>query len=202
MTVRGTGAADPHLASANSDDGERKNRRFGSSRRAAHIAAIQTCDTHADVPPGRRRSWSIRRSHMGHLKGCLIEFCRAYLRHSTDVPVRFRPSYFPFTEPSAEVDIGCSREGRELADQAISAKVRTIGSKFIGCGMVHPKCAPNMVASDPDEIPRLRLWHGAGTHRDAEIRHPRSAHFFDADIRWLKHYGFVPLAVPSMVRGL
>ncbi|MBV9017103.1 MAG: phenylalanine--tRNA ligase subunit alpha, partial [Alphaproteobacteria bacterium] len=54
-----------------------------------------------------------RTTHMGHLKGCLIEFCRAFF-DIDDLPVRFRPSYFPFTEPSAEVDIGCSREGGEL----------------------------------------------------------------------------------------
>src|SRR6202020_736460 len=51
--------------------------------------------------------------HMGRLKGCLIEFCRTFF-DVDDLPVRFRPSYFPFTEPSAEVDIGCSREGGGL----------------------------------------------------------------------------------------
>ena len=69
---------------------------------------------------------------MGHLKGCLIDFVRAFFERD-DVPVRFRPSYFPFTEPSAEVDIGCRRSGGEL----------TIGEgddwlEILGCGMVHP----------------------------------------------------------------
>src|SRR5258708_2896909 len=58
-----------------------------------------------------------RTTHMGHLKGCLIEFCRAFFGVD-DLPVRFRPSYFPFTEPSAEVDIGCSRKGGELKIRA------------------------------------------------------------------------------------
>ncbi len=57
-----------------------------------------------------------RTTHMGHLKGCLIEFCRAFF-DVEDLPVRFRPSYFPFTEPSAEVDIGCSRAGRRIEDR-------------------------------------------------------------------------------------
>src|SRR3546814_2560245 len=54
-----------------------------------------------------------KKSHMGHLKGTLTAFCRAFFGVE-DLPLRFRPSYFPFTEPSAEVDIGCSREGGEL----------------------------------------------------------------------------------------
>ena len=76
-------------------------------------------------------------THMGHLKGTLIGFCRAYFGIE-DLPVRFRPSYFPFTEPSAEVDIGCSRKGGGL----------TIGAgedwlEILGCGMVHPKVLEN-----------------------------------------------------------
>ena len=72
------------------------------------------------------------RIHMGHLKGCLVEFCRAYFE-MPDVPVRFRPSHFPFTEPSAEMDIGCRRSGGELV----------VGEgddwlEILGCGMVHP----------------------------------------------------------------
>ncbi|MEE9318176.1 MAG: phenylalanine--tRNA ligase subunit alpha, partial [Rhodospirillales bacterium] len=76
-------------------------------------------------------------THMGHLKGCLIEFCRAFF-DIDDLPVRFRPSYFPFTEPSAEVDIGCTREGGEFR----------IGHgddwlEILGCGMVNPKVLEN-----------------------------------------------------------
>src|SRR5581483_303332 len=72
-----------------------------------------------------------RTTHMGHLKGCLIEFCRAFFGVD-DLPVRFRPSYFPFTEPSAEVDIGCSREGGQLRIGAGSGWLEILGS-----GMVH-----------------------------------------------------------------
>ncbi|MGB8276199.1 MAG: phenylalanine--tRNA ligase subunit alpha, partial [Alphaproteobacteria bacterium] len=74
-----------------------------------------------------------RSTHMGHLKGCLIDFCRAYFEID-DLPLRFRPSFFPFTEPSAEVDIGCSRKGGEL-------KIGAFGDwlEILGCGMVHPK---------------------------------------------------------------
>src|SRR5258707_9073390 len=74
-----------------------------------------------------------RTTHMGHLKGCLIEFCRAFFGVD-DLPVRFRPSYFPFTEPSAEVDIGCSRKGGELEIGGGSDWLETLGS-----GLVHPK---------------------------------------------------------------
>jgi phenylalanyl-tRNA synthetase alpha chain len=73
------------------------------------------------------------RIHMGHLKGCLIEFVRAYFE-VMDVPVRFRPSYFPFTEPSAEMDIGCTRKGGELKIGAGDDWL-----EILGCGMVNPK---------------------------------------------------------------
>ena len=108
-------------------------------------------------------------THMGHLKGCLIEFCRAFF-DVADLPVRFRPSFFPFTEPSAEVDIGCSREGGEL-------KIGDGGDwlEILGCGMVHPKVL-EMCGIDPDALSGLRLRHGDRAHRHAEIRHPRPAH--------------------------
>ena len=72
-------------------------------------------------------------THMGHLKGCLIDFCRAFFGID-ELPVRFRPSFFPFTEPSAELDIGCSRAGGELRIGAGSDWL-----EILGCGMVHPK---------------------------------------------------------------
>src|SRR5579863_2525994 len=78
-----------------------------------------------------------RTSHMGHLKGCLVEFCRAFFAVD-DLPVRFRPSYFPFTEPSAEVDIGCSRDGGGLKIGAGGEWLEILGS-----GMVHPKVLAN-----------------------------------------------------------
>ncbi|MEQ9200284.1 MAG: phenylalanine--tRNA ligase subunit alpha, partial [Rhodospirillales bacterium] len=71
-------------------------------------------------------------THMGHLRGCLLDFCKAYFEVD-DLPMRFRPSYFPFTEPSAEVDIGCSRAGGELRIGAGDDWL-----EILGCGMVHP----------------------------------------------------------------
>ncbi|UCH75138.1 MAG: phenylalanine--tRNA ligase subunit alpha [Rhodospirillales bacterium] len=136
-----------------------------------------------------------RTTHMGHLKGCLIDFCRAYFE-VPDVPVRFRPSHFPFTEPSAEVDIGCSREGGELR----------IGDgddwlEILGCGMVHPNV---LAACGIDRDIYQGFAFGMGIERIAMLKYgiPDLRTFFDADLRWLKHYGFVPLEVPTLIRGL
>ncbi len=78
-----------------------------------------------------------RATHMGHLKGCLVDFCRAFFEVD-DLPLRFRPSYFPFTEPSAEVDIGCSWKGGELRIGAGDSWLEILGS-----GMVHPNVIAN-----------------------------------------------------------
>jgi phenylalanyl-tRNA synthetase alpha chain len=134
-------------------------------------------------------------THMGHLKGCLIEFCRAYFEVE-DVPVRFRPSHFPFTEPSAELDIGCShtRDGIKIGagDDWL---------EILGCGMVHPKVLANC-GIDPEKYQGFAF--GMGTERIAMLKYgiPDLRTFFDADLRWLKHYGFVPLEVPSLTGGL
>ena len=135
-----------------------------------------------------------RTTHMGHLKGCLIEFCRAFF-DVDDLPVRFRPSYFPFTEPSAEVDIGCSREGGELKIGAGSGWLEILGS-----GMVHPQVLRNC-GIDPDEYQGFAF--GMGIERVAMLKYgiPDLRTFYDSDLRWLRHYGFVPLDIPSPVRG-
>jgi len=136
-----------------------------------------------------------RRSHMGHLKGCLTEFVRAFFERD-DVPVRFRPSFFPFTEPSAEMDIGCRRGGGELV----------VGEgddwlEILGCGMVHPNVL-RAVELDPE------IWQGfafgLGIDRVAMLKYgiPDLRTFFEADLRWLRHYGFVPLDVPTTHGGL
>ena len=136
-----------------------------------------------------------RDTHMGHLKGCLIEFCRAFFEVD-DLPMRFRSSYFPFTEPSAEVDIGCSREGGAL----------TIGGgsdwlEVLGCGMVHPNVLRNC-GIDPTEFQGFAF--GMGVERLAMLKYgiPDLRTFFEGDLRWLHHYGFNPLRSPSMVGGL
>ncbi len=134
-------------------------------------------------------------THMGHLKGCLIEFCRAYFGVE-DLPVRFRPSYFPFTEPSAEVDIGCTRKDGEFR----------IGRgddwlEILGCGMVNPKVLENC-GIDPNEYQGFAF--GIGLERLAMLKYgiPDLRTFFESDLRWLRHYGFRALDVPSMVGGL
>jgi phenylalanyl-tRNA synthetase alpha chain len=132
---------------------------------------------------------------MSHLKGCLIEFVRAFFEVD-DVPVRFRPSFFPFTEPSAEVDIGCSREGGELKIGPGAGWL-----EILGCGMVHPNVLRNC-GIDPDRYQGFAF--GMGVERVAMLKYgiPDLRTFFDSDLRWLKHYGFVPLDVPTLSGGL
>ncbi len=134
-------------------------------------------------------------THMGHLKGCLIEFCRAYFGIE-DLPVRFRASYFPFTEPSAEVDIGCTRAGGEFR----------IGSggdwlEILGCGMVNPKVLENC-GIDPGRYQGFAF--GLGVERIAMLKYgiPDLRTFYESDLRWLNHYGFAALAQPSLTGGL
>ena len=135
------------------------------------------------------------KTHMGHLKGCLIEFCRAYFGVE-DLPVRFRPSYFPFTEPSAEVDIGCTREGGTLR----------IGHgddwlEILGSGMVNPKVLENC-GIDPSRYQGFAF--GMGLERIAMLKYgiPDLRTFFESDLRWLRYYGFSALDAPSMVAGV
>ncbi len=135
-----------------------------------------------------------KKTHMGHLKGTLTAFCRAYFGVD-DLPLRFRPSYFPFTEPSAEVDIGCSREGGELKIGPGKDWLEILGS-----GMVHPQVLANC-GLDPEVYQGFAF--GMGIERIAMLKYgfPDLRIFFETDLRWLKHYGFVPLEPPSLVRG-
>lgn len=139
--------------------------------------------------------WVDENTHMGHLKGCLIEFCRVYFGVD-DLPVRFRPSYFPFTEPSAEVDIGCIRKDGELK----------IGHgddwlEILGCGMVNPKVLENCGI---DSTRYQGFAFGIGIERLAMLKYgiPDLRTFYESDLRWLRHYGFSALDVPSLVGGL
>src|SRR5436189_4592997 len=140
-----------------------------------------------------------RSTHMGHLKGCLIEFCRAFF-DVEDLPVRFRPSYFPFTEPSAEVDIGCSRAGGELKIGAGAANGPKDWLEILGSGMVHPQVLRNC-GIDPAEYQGFAF--GMGIEPVAMLKYgiPDLRTMYDSDLRWLRHYGFLPLDVPSPVRG-
>jgi phenylalanyl-tRNA synthetase alpha chain len=133
--------------------------------------------------------------HMGHLKGCIIEFLKAFFELD-EVPVRFRPSFFPFTEPSAEVDIGCTRSRDEIK---IGAGADWL--EVMGCGMVHPNVLKNCGIA-PNEWQGFAF--GMGVERLAMLKYgvPDLRTFFESDARWLKHYGFDPLHIPSLVGGL
>ncbi len=134
-------------------------------------------------------------THLGHLKGTLEAFCKAFFELD-QVKMRFRPSHFPFTEPSMEVDIGCSWEGGELKIGAGDDWLEILGS-----GMVHP----NVIRAgglDPDKYQGFAF--GMGIDRIAMLKYgiPDLRAFFEADLRWLRHYGFSALAVPSLAEGL
>ncbi|KZE28246.1 phenylalanine--tRNA ligase subunit alpha [Chelatococcus daeguensis] len=134
-------------------------------------------------------------SHIGHLKWILEEFCKAFFEVD-QVKMRFRPSFFPFTEPSAEVDIQCSRKGGEIrfgeGDDWL---------EILGCGMVHPNVLRNC-GLDPDAYQGF-AW-GMGIDRIAMLKYgmPDLRPFFEADVRWLSHYGFRPLDLPTLAGGL
>ena len=134
-------------------------------------------------------------THMGHLKGCLQDFVRAFFEID-DVPVRFRPSYFPFTSPSAEMDIGCTREGGKFRIGAGDDWM-----EILGCGMVHPRVLASC-GIDPEIYQGFAF--GAGIDRIAMLKYGIAdlRSFFDADLRWLRHYGFSPLDVPALPTGL
>jgi len=136
-----------------------------------------------------------KKTHLGHLKGTLQAFFDAYFEVD-HLPMRFRPSYFPFTEPSLEVDIGCSRKGGELKIGAGDDWLEILGS-----GMVHPKVL-RACGIDPEEYQGFAF--GMGIERIAMLKYgiPDLRTFFDADMRWLRHYGFVPLEVATLTRGL
>lgn len=134
-------------------------------------------------------------SHMGHLKGILEEFCRAFFELD-EVTMRFRPSYFPFTEPSAEMDIKCT-----FAGDHVKVGEGDDWLEILGCGMVNPRVLMHC-GLDPNEYQGF-AW-GMGIDRIAMLKYgiPDLRAFFDADLRWLKNYGFVPLDVPSLGGGL
>lgn len=132
---------------------------------------------------------------MAHLKGCLYDFVKAFFELD-DVPVRYRPSFFPFTEPSAEMDIGCLKSKTEIK----------IGGgndwlEILGCGMVHPNVL-KAGGVDPDEYQGFAF--GVGIDRLAMLKYgiPDLRTFFESDVRWLKNYGFNPLDMASMTGGL
>ena len=134
--------------------------------------------------------------NMGHLKGCLIDFCRTFF-NKEDLPVRFRPSYFPFTEPSAEVDIGCKKD----IDGSLSIGSGEDWLEILGSGMVHPRVLEG-VGIDPSIYQGFAF--GMGLERLTMLKYgiPDLRPFYDSDLRWLKHYGFIPVDNPSLHSGL
>ena len=132
---------------------------------------------------------------MGHLKGCLDYFIKEFFEVK-NIKMRFRPSHFPFTEPSAEVDIGYRIESGKI--------VIGEGDKWLeilGCGMVHPNVLKN-VKIDPDKYQGFAF--GMGIDRLAMLKYGINdlRAFFENDYRWLTHFGFDPLDVPTNYRGL
>jgi phenylalanyl-tRNA synthetase alpha chain len=134
-------------------------------------------------------------THLGHLKWVLQEFCRAFFE-VPEVKMRFRASHFPFTEPSMEVDIGYAKVGDEIR---IGEGDRWL--EILGCGMVHPNVL-KAVQLDPKKCQGFAF--GLGIDRIAMLKYgmPDLRAFFSGDLRWLKHYGFAPLAVPTLAAGL
>jgi phenylalanyl-tRNA synthetase alpha chain len=134
-------------------------------------------------------------SHLGHLKWILEEFCKTFFEVE-QVKMRFRPSFFPFTEPSLEVDIQCRREKGETRFGEGDDWM-----EILGCGMVHPNVLKNC-GLDPERYQGF-AW-GLGIDRVAMLKYgmPDLRPFFEADVRWLSHYGFRPLDFPTLAGGL
>tara|TARA_B100000131_G_scaffold309357_1_gene339744 strand:+ start:14 stop:1081 length:1068 start_codon:yes stop_codon:yes gene_type:complete len=133
--------------------------------------------------------------NMGHLKGCLNYFIKEFFEIDK-INMRFRPSHFPFTEPSAEVDIGY-----KIKDGKIVIGEGDQWLEILGCGMVHPNVLKN-VKVDPDKFQGYAF--GIGIDRLAMLKYGINdlRAFFECDYRWLNHFGFDPLDVPTNYRGL
>jgi phenylalanyl-tRNA synthetase alpha chain len=137
-----------------------------------------------------------RTANVANMKWVLSEFCKAFFEVPS-VNMRFRPSFFPFTEPSLEVDIQCdrSRPGEVRFGEGND------WMEILGCGMVHPNVL-RFGGIDPDMYQGF-AW-GMGIDRIAMLKYgmPDLRAFFDADVRWLQHYGFRPLDMPTLFGGL
>ncbi len=133
--------------------------------------------------------------NMGHLKGCLNYFIKEFFEVDK-IKMRFRPSHFPFTEPSAEVDIGY-----EIKDGKIVIGEGDKWLEILGCGMVHPNVLNNV---NVDSKIYQGYAFGIGIDRLAMLKYGINdlRAFFECDYRWLNHFGFDPLDVPSNYRGL
>jgi len=133
--------------------------------------------------------------HLGHLKWCLLEFCKTFFE-ARDLKLRLRASHFPFTEPSMEVDVNCS-----WVDGQLKVGEGDEWMEILGSGMVHP----NVIRAgghDPDKVQGFAF--GIGIDRLAMLKYgiPDLRAFFESDLRWLRHYGFSALDVPTLAGGL
>ena len=160
----------------------------------AHLSHRLRPDAHTDVPSGRRPRHRQKRQ-LGNLKWVLAEFCKAFFE-VPNVAMRFRPSFFPFTSPSMEVDIQCRRSGGEIRFGEGEDWL-----EILGCGVVHANVLRNC-GIDPDEYQGF-AW-GMGLDRIAMLKYglPDLRDLFDADLRWIQHYGFRPLDWPTLAGGL
>ena len=136
-----------------------------------------------------------RNIHMGHLKWTLDTFISRFFE-AEGVVTRFRPHHFPFTEPSAEMDVQCDRSGGE-----VKIGTGTDWLEVVGCGMVHPNVLKNC-GLDPDEWQGFAF--GFGVDRLGMLKYgmPDLREMFAADTRWLAHYGFSAFATPNPASGL
>jgi phenylalanyl-tRNA synthetase alpha chain len=202
---------DTFFLNARDEKGERKVLR-------THTSPVQIRTMLKQKPPIRmicmgrtyRRDWDATHTPMFHqveglvidetssmadLKGVLMAFCKAYFEVD-NVELRFRPHFFPFTEPSAEMDVRCDRSGPQV-------KIGQ-GKDWLelgGCGMVHPNVLKNC-GIDPEKYQGY-AW-GFGIDRMAMLKYGMSdlRPFFDPDTRWLKHYGFSPYLLPGLAQGV
>jgi phenylalanyl-tRNA synthetase alpha chain len=166
--------------------------------RIVSIGRVYRCDSDITHTPMFHQLEGLvieKNLHMRHLKGTIIELLRKFFEID-DLPVRFRPSFFPFTVPSAEVDIGCTRIGNELkigkGDQWL---------EILGCGMVHPNVLKNL---DIDATIYQGFAFGLGIDRMSMLKYGISdlRTFFEGDARWHQHYGFTPFDIPNLAGGL
>ncbi len=199
MTRGGDHEGPPHVLRTHTSPVQiRAMKRFGAPLRVICPGRVYRADYDQTHTPMFHQIEGLavdRDISMANLKWCLEEFCRAFFEVD-QVELRFRASHFPFTEPSAEVDLRCSWEdGRLKVGEGDS------WMEILGSGMVHPRV---LEAGGIDPGKWQGFAFGIGIDRLAMLKYgmPDLRAFFDSDLRWLKHYGFAALDVPGLHNGL